>query len=101
MWRAAHGQQLPADYMRYVWQALALRSLHDRNETLYHRVLVDNIEELAPIVYTPTVGQVWRHVCCRVRRHGDLREDPGSWQTLSQKLLRVVPNGARNLVMLT
>uniref|UniRef100_A0A7S1W7V0 Malic enzyme n=2 Tax=Neobodo designis TaxID=312471 RepID=A0A7S1W7V0_NEODS len=33
-----------------------LQGLHNRNETLFHRVLLDHIEEVAPLVYTPTVG---------------------------------------------
>jgi hypothetical protein len=33
-----------------------LRGLHDANETLFFALMVKNIEELLPIVYTPTIG---------------------------------------------
>ena len=61
-----HLRRLPNDLEKYV----ALNGLHDRNEALFFRVVVDNIDEIQPLIYTPTVGlacQRFGHIFQRPR----------------------------------
>jgi malate dehydrogenase (oxaloacetate-decarboxylating) len=59
--RLAAFRGLGSDLQRYVF----LRGLQDSNETLFYALLTRNIEEMMPVVYTPTVGlgcQLFSHI---------------------------------------
>src|SRR5882757_716542 len=46
-------QKKDNDLERHIY----LRALQDTNEVLFYRLLVDHIEEMTPLVYTPTVAE--------------------------------------------
>ena len=47
-----HLRNLPTDLEKYI----DLNALHDRNESLFFRVVGENPDEILPLIYTPTVG---------------------------------------------
>ena len=64
------------DLQRYIYMV----GLEDRNEHLFYRVVMENIEKLMPIIYTPTVGQacqLFGHIWRRPRGLYVTAEDRG------------------------
>ncbi|MEP4545148.1 MAG: NAD-dependent malic enzyme [Saccharospirillum sp.] len=51
---------------------IALRSIQDDNETLFFRLLEDHLEEMLPIIYTPTVGEACQEFSNIYRNHRGL-----------------------------
>jgi malate dehydrogenase (oxaloacetate-decarboxylating)(NADP+) len=94
-------RRLPNDLEKYV----ALNALHDRNEALFFRVVCDNIDEIQPLIYTPTVGlacQRFGHIFQRPRGlfigandRGRIRELLANWPYAAK--LIVVTDGERIL----
>ena len=91
-----------SDIERYI----QLVGLQDRNETLFYRVVMDHLEDMMPIIYTPTVGkacQEFGHIFRRSRGMYVSLKDRGNivkvlknWPTRDVKVI-VVTDGERIL----
>ncbi len=71
----------PDNLERYI----QLANLHDRNEALFFRILMEHPDEMMPIVYTPTVGlacQQYGHIFQRPRGIFVSARDKGSIENL-------------------
>ena len=85
---------------------LYLIALQDRNENLFYRVIMNHIEEMMPLIYTPTVGQAcheFQHIYRKPRGFyvslhdkGRVREILQNWPHKDARII-VVTDGERIL----
>ena len=95
-------QRKSSDIEKYIY----LLSLQDRQEGLFYRVVMDNLDDMMPIIYTPTVGQgcqEYGHIFRRPRGlyitfkdRGRVREILQNWPHSDVRII-VVTDGERIL----
>ena len=95
-------RSLPRDIDRY----MSLSSMQERNERLFYRAVIENLEEILPLIYTPTVGEACREFSHIVREpkgffitpddRGRIGRILGNWPEKDVRVI-VVSDGERIL----
>jgi malate dehydrogenase (oxaloacetate-decarboxylating) len=77
-----------------------LNGLMDRNETLFYRLLLNNLEEMVPLIYTPTVATACRHWSKIYRRSRGIYITPRDRGRMAD-VLRSRPQATRPVIVVT
>jgi malate dehydrogenase (oxaloacetate-decarboxylating)(NADP+) len=95
-------ERLPRDIDRY----MLLSSLQERNERLFYRAVIDHIDRILPLIYTPTVGEACREFSHIAREpkgffitpddRGNIRRILANWPRKDIRVI-VVTDGQRIL----
>src|SRR6185503_15128302 len=98
----ANLERLPRDIDRYV----LLSSLQERNERLFYQTVIEHVDRILPLIYTPTVGQACRELSHIVREpkgffitpddRGQIRRILANWPAKDIRVI-VVTDGQRIL----
>jgi malic enzyme len=95
----AYGNYLEAgdDVRRYLF----LASLQDRNATLFCRLVLEHLEEMVPVIYTPTVGQACQHYSHIYRQAHGLYISPGDKGRMADALRNAVSGSEPRVIVIT
>ena len=95
-------RRIPDDIGKYVF----LTALQARNERLFYKVLINHIEEVMPLIYTPTVGlacKLYAHLFRRTRGiyvacsdRGEVREVLDNWPYKNIRVIEDIVDGLEN-----
>ena len=98
----ANLERLPRDIDRY----MLLSSVQERNERLFYRTVIEHIDRILPLIYTPTVGEACKEFSHIAREpkgffitpndRGQIRRILGNWPRKDIRVV-VVTDGQRIL----
>ncbi len=77
-----------------------LNGLMDRNEILFYRLLVENLDDMVPLIYTPTVATACRHWSKIYRRSRGIYITPRDRGKMAE-VLRCRPQASRPVIVVT